>query len=148
MMFFKVDVRKSDKKPEAPTKACTCKEIATDQEETLDTDQSHVIALHRLDVSAGELKVLQAADTTLDLVRKEADANPGATEAGYFWKDGLLFQKWIQRGHDEQDIAIEQLVLPMQCRNMVFQLAHDIPLSGHLGKKKTTQRILQRFYWY
>ena len=29
---------------------------------------------------------------------------------------------------------------------MVLQLAHDIPLSSHLGKK-TTQRILQRFYW-
>ena len=40
------------------------------QEEMLDTDQSHVIALHPLDISAGELKVLQAADTTLDAVKK------------------------------------------------------------------------------
>ncbi len=119
-------------------------EIAADQEETPDTNQSHVIALHPLDISAGELKVLQAADTTLDAVRKEADVNSGA---GYFWKDGLLFRKWIPKGHHEQDVATEQLILPMQCRNMVLQLAHDIPLSGHLGKKKTTKRILQRFYW-
>lgn len=66
--------------------------MAADQEETLETDQSHVIALHPLDLSAGELKVLQAADTTLDSARKEADVNSGA---GYFWKDGLLFRKWI-----------------------------------------------------
>ena len=57
--------------------------------------------------------MLQAADTTLDSVRKGADANPGATEAGYFWKDGLLFQKWIPWGQDKQDMAVEQLILPM-----------------------------------
>ena len=123
-------------------------EITADLEETVDTDQSQVTALHPLDISAGELKVLQAADTTLDSVRKEADGNPGdSSEVGYFWKDGLLFRKWIPRGYEEQDMAVEQLVLPMQCRNTVLQLAHDIPLSGHLGKKKTTQRLLQRFYW-
>ena len=33
-------------------------EVAADQGEPLDTDQSHVIALHPLDISAGELKVL------------------------------------------------------------------------------------------
>ena len=26
-------------------------------------------------------------------------------------------------------------------------MAHDVPLAGHLGRDKTTQRILQRFYW-
>ena len=33
-------------------------EVAADQGEPLDTDQSHVIALRPLDISAGELKVL------------------------------------------------------------------------------------------
>ena len=26
-------------------------------------------------------------------------------------------------------------------------IAHDIPFAGHLGRDKTTQRILRRFYW-
>ena len=26
-------------------------------------------------------------------------------------------------------------------------VAHEIPLGGHLGKTKTSQRLLQRFYW-
>ena len=30
---------------------------------------------------------------------------------------------------------------------MVLELAHSIPLAGHMGKNKTAQRILQRFYW-
>ena len=36
---------------------------------------------------------------------------------------------------------------PKQCRNTVLHLAHDIPLAGHLGKGKTSQRVLERFYW-
>ncbi len=42
---------------------------------------------------------------------------------------------------------IEQIVLPTEYRKPVLQLAHNIPMAGHLGKKKTTDRLLQRFYW-
>ena len=42
---------------------------------------------------------------------------------------------------------MEQLVLPRVCHGTVMSLAHSIPLAGHLGKKKTTNRVLQRFYW-
>ena len=41
---------------------------------------------------------------------------------------------------------MEQVVLPRQCRRAVLELAHTIPLGGHLGKK-TTEKIQQRFYW-
>ena len=44
-------------------------------------------------------------------------------------------------------MAVEQLVLPLQCRKVVLGLAHDIPLTGHLGMDKTARQILQRFYW-
>ena len=38
-------------------------------------------------------------------------------------------------------------MLPTRCRDAVLAIAHEIPLGGHLGKTKTTQRLLQRFYW-
>ena len=44
-------------------------------------------------------------------------------------------------------MAVEQLVLPTQCRAAILKLAHSIPMAGHLGKTKTASRILQRFYW-
>ena len=44
-------------------------------------------------------------------------------------------------------MAVEQLVPPEKCRETVMKLAHSIPLAGHLGRDKTTRRILQRFYW-
>ena len=28
-----------------------------------------------------------------------------------------------------------------------MRIAHSVPMAGHLGRDKTTQRILQRFYW-
>ena len=61
-------------------------------------------------------------------------------------RNGLLCRLWTPPGRDEE-MTTEQLVLPMQCRKAVLEVAHDIPLSGHLGKGKTAQRILQRFYW-
>ena len=44
-------------------------------------------------------------------------------------------------------MKVEQLILPVQCRCGVLQLAHTIPLVEHLGKDKTAQQILQWFYW-
>ena len=44
-------------------------------------------------------------------------------------------------------ITVEQLVLPELCRQKVVELAHTIPLGGHLRKVKTAHRILQWFYW-
>ena len=40
-----------------------------------------------------------------------------------------------------------QLVLPYKCRGFVLQLAHDVPMAGHLGTTKTRQRVSQRYYW-
>ena len=43
--------------------------------------------------------------------------------------------------------ACEQLVLLEYCHQTVLQLAHDIPMAGHLGVTKTTKRVLQRYFW-
>ena len=53
---------------------------------------------------------------------------------------GLVFQeRWATlstmypRGRDGEEMATEQLVLPMDCRPTVLSLAHNIPLARHLG---------------
>ncbi|CAG2243204.1 Retrovirus-related Pol polyprotein from transposon 17.6,Retrovirus-related Pol polyprotein from transposon 412,Retrovirus-related Pol polyprotein from transposon 297 [Mytilus edulis] len=41
-----------------------------------------------------------------------------------------------------------QCLVPKQLRkNIIFQ-AHDCILSGHLGSKRTAQKLLQKYYWY
>lgn len=38
-------------------------------------------------------------------------------------------------------------MLPKQCQKTVLELAHAVPLAGHMGRDKTTRRIQERFYW-
>ena len=100
---------------------------------------------HALDVSADEMKVLQDTDTTLQTLKRAAEDDP--SEGGYFLRDGLLFRRWTPPGRDVETMAVDQLVLPLQCRDTVLNLAHSTPCAGHLGKDKTTDRIFPRFYW-
>ena len=92
------------------------------------------------------MKILQATDPTLGEVRAAVKTHESSEGVGFFYKDGLLMKRWVPRGHSKEDMTIEQLVLPMKCRSKVLELAHSIPLAGHLGKK-TTDHVLQQFYW-
>ena len=43
--------------------------------------------------------------------------------------------------------TLRQIMLPSKYRQKVLQVAHEIILAGHLGIKKTLDRILNNFYW-
>ena len=82
--------------------------------------------MHALELSAGELKTLQDADTSLDMPKKAADGHPNSAGAG-FMKNELLYRRWNPPGQEDPSMAVEQLVLPLQCRKEVLRLAHNIP---------------------
>ena len=103
-------------------------------------------SLHSLEISASELRTLQDQDETLAKVKEAAEGKPSTAGIGFFKRDGLIYRRWRPSGQGEER-EIEQLVLPKECRRTVLELAHDIPLAGHLGKEKTGQRVLRRFYW-
>ena len=98
-----------------------------------------------LDMAAPELQVLQEKDPTLQEARNAAEHSSGKNKTGFFKRNGILYRRWIPDGYEEREV--EQLVLPTKCRQAVLKLAHEIPLSGHLGKEKTRKRILRRFFW-
>ena len=99
-----------------------------------------------LDITADELREIQNKDPTLTKVREAADGKLSAAGVGFFKREGIIYRKWIPPGRGDE-AAIEQLVLPTRCRQTVLELAHDVPIAGHLGKEKTRQRVLRRFYW-
>ena len=99
-----------------------------------------------LDFNAEELIKLQGEDDSLESALKAARGEVSPAGPGFFEQDGILYRRWIPRGQDD-DIPIEQLVLPTQHQEAVLKLAHEIPLAGHMGKTKTAAQILQRFYW-
>ena len=105
--------------------------------------QQEMRAGAELDISAVELQMLLKEDIFL------ANLKVGAgepQETHYYLSDGLLYRHWIPRGCNVE-LAVDQLVLPTQCRKAVLQLAHEVPIAGHLGKHKTAKRILRRFHW-
>ncbi len=100
-----------------------------------------------LNLTSDDLRRLQGKDSTLTAVRRAASGEACFAGIGFFQRDGLLYRRWTPPNQDREEMAVEQLVLPLQCRRAVLQLAHEIPLAGHMGKNKAARRILQRFYW-
>ena len=89
-----------------------------------------------------ELIQWQKTDPTLTKIRALATQGQGNFEEC----DGIIYRNY--RSNEGEEIAnIQQLVLPRVYRKKVLEVAHDIPMAGHLGKKKTLNRILQRFFW-
>ena len=65
---------------------------------------------------------------------------------GFFFRDGILY-RWHWKPHSDPSTEVHQLVLFKQCCKSVLELAHNIPMAGHLCWKKTAERVLQRMYW-
>ena len=100
-----------------------------------------------LNFTSTEMKRQQAEDPTLAAIRTAAEGGASTAGVGFFKRDGLLYRRWTPPGSNGELFEIEQLVLPMQCRKPVLDLAHQIPMAGHMGKNKTARRVMGRFYW-
>ena len=103
---------------------------------------------HVLELSVEELRAFQEADPTLTAVRGATSRSEKDDLTGiYFKKDGLLYHRRNPAGRAGKYSTVEQLVLPKKCHKTALNLAHNVPKAGHLGKQKTADSILQRFYW-
>ena len=60
-----------------------------------------------------------------------------------FYDNGILYRIFVSRSGEK----LKQIVVPMKFRNKLLQIAHDIPLGGHLGNRKTRPRLMQNFFW-
>ena len=139
--------RKSKKEKRAEKRRREELELSEKVDVEREEDQNHNIERHELDISAEEMKELQATDPTLREARIAVKEQGRGNRAGYFSREGLLYRRWIPRGREQVGSEVEQLILPRRCQQTVMEVAHSVLLGGHLGRNKTTDRILQRFYW-
>lgn len=65
---------------------------------------------------------------------------------GYFVRGGILVRKWTPQAKAFLKESLVQVVIPTVFCLMVLKLAHD-DLSGHLGVKKTYNRVMRNFFW-
>ena len=67
----------------------------------------------------------------------------------YYIKNGILMRKW--RPYDvpaDDDWAVyHQVVVPKSYHHEILSIAHESPMSGHLGINKTYHKIINHFYW-
>jgi hypothetical protein len=67
------------------------------------------------------------------------------TEQFYF-KSGVLMRRWSHRSQPA-DTGNGQIVAPSEIRRQLLLICHDIPASGHLGIRKSLDRLLRHFWW-
>ena len=67
----------------------------------------------------------------------------------FYIKNGILMRKWRspEIPADDEWAVNHQIVVPKIYRSEILSLAHETPLSGHLGVNKTYHKILNHFYW-
>lgn len=95
---------------------------------------------HPLDGGADKLRLAQQTDPSFEQVRRRATQ----PDTDIVTINDLLYRRWKTEG---DSCTVDQLVLPTEYRETVLRVAHQVPIVGHLGRKKTTDRLLQRFYW-
>ena len=67
----------------------------------------------------------------------------------FYIKNGILMRKWRspESPADDEWAVNHQMVVPKIYRSEILSLAHETPMSGHLGVNKTYHKILNHFYW-
>ena len=60
-------------------------------------------------------------------------------------KDELLFKKFTSR---DQTGDFCQFIVPQDMKSKILHQVHDNLLSGHLGCKRSLQKLRQKFYWF
>ncbi|CAM4708603.1 unnamed protein product [Lepidochelys olivacea] len=101
---------------------------------------------------AAEFQAELRKDPSLRKLRDLADLRVGRTmrrgcQERFLWEKGFLYREWAPTREVESCGIRRQLGVPQKYRRRLLSLAHDIPLAGHQGIRRTRQRLLQNFYW-
>ena len=67
----------------------------------------------------------------------------------YYVKNDIFMRKWRPPdvSADDEWTINHQIVVPRAYRPEILNLAHETPMSGHLGVNKTYHKILNHFFW-
>ncbi|XP_062616792.1 uncharacterized protein LOC134278492 [Saccostrea cucullata] len=103
------------------------------------------------DMTIDQMKQLQMDDSSLKVYREHAATgrkkNIGENiETWFSVERGLLYRHHYSKKVSDDELY-KQLVVPESLRQKVMKIAHDSILGGHLGTKKTLDRIMSNFYW-
>ncbi len=92
-------------------------------------------------------ELMEAQQEDEELAPLFARVGEGSEKVGgqeeFVLKDGVLYRRWV-----EEDIGeLTQVVVPSKFREPLVLLAHEGPMAGHLGIRKTVARLRRNFWW-
>ncbi|XP_060073585.1 uncharacterized protein LOC132553365 [Ylistrum balloti] len=98
-----------------------------------------------------DFKDAQISDGTLAKIREmavsgEVKERRDGGKPHFFTRNGLVYREY-KSPSTQQGRIFKQLVVPSTYRQKVMGLAHDSMMAGHLGAKRTSDRIMAEFYW-
>ena len=100
-------------------------------------------------ITAEQFRLEQEKDLSLAGLRRKIDSGDekvsrNGDKTKFIMKNKLMYRRFSTREPEETTL---QLIVPEKLRRHVLSLAHESILGGHLGAKKTTERISAHFYW-
>ncbi|XP_033739239.1 uncharacterized protein LOC117326590 [Pecten maximus] len=103
------------------------------------------------DIDPNEFKDAQKSDETLAKIREMANSGDvkdrrDGGKSHFFMRRGLVYREY-KSPSTQQGRIFKQLIVPVKYRGKVMELAHDSMMAGHLGAKRTSDRIIAEFYW-
>lgn len=90
--------------------------------------------------NATEFAAHQAKDAWCSMMAKNAKADPAPGDV--YAKSGLLLRK------ARENAGNDQVLVPKCLRAFVLRRYHGLPVSGHLGKRRTFINIARGYYWH
>ena len=100
---------------------------------------------NNLSITKEELIRLQEEDESLAKFKGIEAIVRNGYGVGYKKKGGVLYR--MRRKVDGDESPNKQILVPKKLRRKVMEIAHDSIFGGHMGVKKTEDRILSKFYW-
>ena len=121
--------------------------------ETAVSDSPQVLSRFDMDnipVTTDNLIQEQSQDPSLVKCFEEvvSEADIKSHRVCYYLRNGVLVRKYRPLTVSSADTWSEvcQIVVPSKLRNNILTMAHD-NMGGHLGCNKTSDKILQNFFW-
>lgn len=100
-------------------------------------------------LAPGSFKQEQESDPTLsqwwNYAKNRKSFSSKAGKVSWEIKDGLLYRIFTEPRELER--TYRQLAVPSSQRLNVLKIAHDTVFGGHLGVRKTAQKVKSQFYW-
>ena len=99
-----------------------------------------------MSINKKDLMKMQEEDSTLQKLKQFKGTETRKRYVVSYEKRGRIWYRIRQRKDDVGDPR-KQILVPKSLKERVMAVAHDSPFGGHLGMKKTEDRIQTNFFW-